>query len=314
MGSRRRLLVLDREQVGAALDWAPLLAVTREALIGLAAADAVEPLAAQMPLPGASLHVKGGAVRVPSLLSLKANLRPDAGSSDGAILVFDHAAGTLRAVLASGDLTARRTAAIAAVAAEALGAGADAAVAVVGAGPLASAVQEVLDHRGIGRDLRVWSRSPERARALAAAGTGRNDVRACATVREAVEGADVVVTCTPAREPLLVGEDLLPDALVLAMGADTPGKRELGEGVLDEAVLFADAPAEALTVGEYAYLPASEGGRVRSLGAFLAGNEPLARDGRLIVDSVGSPAVDAAVCAMVLDRAAESGSGTWLDF
>jgi ornithine cyclodeaminase/alanine dehydrogenase-like protein (mu-crystallin family) len=309
MSSQRSLLVLDREQVGAALEWAPLMAVTRDALIGIAAPDAVEPLAAQMSLPGASLHIKGGAVRVPALLSLKANLRPDAGSSDGAILVFDHAVGRLRALLASGDLTAKRTAAIAAVAAEALGAGADATVALVGAGPLASAVQGVLGHLGIGRDLRIWSRSPERASAFAA-----GDVRACATVREAVEGAGLVITCTPAREPLVVVQDLLPGALVLAMGADTPGKRELGEGVLDEAVLLADAPAEALTVGEYAYLPASQHGRVGSLGAFLTGNQSHPRDRRLIVDSVGSPAVDAAVCAMVLDRAAECGSGTWLDF
>jgi ornithine cyclodeaminase/alanine dehydrogenase-like protein (mu-crystallin family) len=314
MTGRRRLLVLDRSQVAAALDWAPLLAVTREALIGLAAADAVEPLAAQMPLPGASLHVKGGAVRVPSLLSLKANLRPDAGSSDGAILVFDHAAGELRALLASGDLTARRTAAIAAVAAEALGAARDAVVAVLGAGPLGSAVEGVLDHVGIGRDVRVWSRSPERARAVAAARERGDGARACATVREAVDGADLVITCTPAREPLLVGEDLRSEALVLAMGADTPGKRELGEGVLDEAVLYADAPADAVTVGEYAYLPASQHSRVKSLGSFLGGNESSAGGGRLVMDSVGSPAVDAAVCAMVLDRAAASGSGSWLDF
>jgi ornithine cyclodeaminase/alanine dehydrogenase-like protein (mu-crystallin family) len=311
----RKLLVLDRSAVGAALDWDALLPVTRDALVDLASSGNDTSMAAQMLLPGAALHVKGGAVKAPPLLSLKANLRPDAGSSDGAILVFDHGATELRAVLASGDLTARRTAAIAAVAARALGADGHSTVAVLGSGPLGRAVDSVLSHLGLGREVRLWSRSSEGARRVAAVRWRSDRVRVCDGAADAVTGADVVITCTPAREPIVRVEDLDDGVLVLAMGADSPGKRELADGVLDGARLFADVPSDALAVGEFARLPPGEAERVVSLGAHLAGGGRLTGGGgRTIVDSVGSPAVDAAVSAMVLDAASTSGSGTWVDF
>jgi ornithine cyclodeaminase/alanine dehydrogenase-like protein (mu-crystallin family) len=310
----RKVLVLDRSAVGAALDWDALLPVTRDALVDLASSGIDASMAAQLLLPGAALHVKGGAVMEPPLLSLKANLRPDAGSSDGAILVFDHGATRLRAVLASGDLTARRTAAIAAVAAQALGADRHSTVAVLGSGPLGRSVDGVLSHLGLGCEVRVWSRSGEAAHRLAADSRRTALIRVCDGVPEAVAGADVVITCTPARAPFLRVEDLAEDVLVLAMGADSPGKRELADGVLDGAELFADVPSDAVAVGEFAHLPAGAADRVTSLGTHLSGGRRPRSRGRTVMDSVGSPAVDAAVSAMVLDAAATAGSGTWVDF
>ena len=85
-------------------------------------------------------------------------------------------------------------------------------------------------------------------------------------------GAGIVLTATPSRQPLVTGADLDNDALVLAMGADTRGKRELGEGVLDGAELVADVPADAAVVGELAYLPGgADLARCIALGELLAG-------------------------------------------
>jgi ornithine cyclodeaminase/alanine dehydrogenase-like protein (mu-crystallin family) len=53
---------------------------------------------------------------------------------------------------------------------------------------------------------------------------------------------------------------------------------------------------------------------VVSLGARLADGAGGTPGGRTVVDSVGSPAVDAAVSAMVLEAASTAGSGTWVDF
>jgi ornithine cyclodeaminase/alanine dehydrogenase-like protein (mu-crystallin family) len=136
----------------------------------------------------------------------------------------------------------------------------------------------------------------------------------CAGVPEAVAGADVVITCTPAREPILRAADLADDVLVLAMGADSRGKRELADGVLDGAQLFADVPSDAVVVGEFAQLPAGSADRVVGLGARLADGGARTAAARTVVDSVGSPAVDAAVSAMVLEAASAAGSGTWVDF
>lgn len=311
---QRKILLIDGDDVRSALDWPQLLEVTRAALIDLNSPQQPGSISAQLAVPGASLHVKAGAVADPLTVSLKANLRPDAGSADGAVLLFDPVQRALRAVLASGDLTAMRTAAIAGIAAAALGTSPDTTVALVGAGPVARCVEQVLAHLGLGAELRVWSRSEEHAKALVEEALGAGERRACATVSEAVRGAGLVITCTPARTALVEDKDLSPTAVVLAMGADSPGKRELGEGVLDAATLLADVPADALAVGEFAYLPESDGRRVTSLGQCLSRLGEAMDAGRVVVDSVGSSAVDAAVCAMVLRQVTTASGGTWVNF
>lgn len=300
--------VLAASDVRALLTWPALVAATRDALIALAdPASAPTGSSTQVAVPGAALHLKAGALLAPPVLSVKANLRPDSGSSSGALLVFDHRQQRLEAVVAGADLTAMRTGAIAAVAAEALLQTRRPQVALVGAGPVArqvwAALLSVLQPAG----LRVWSRSAEHAQALA----GLHPLgRGCTSIAEAVAGADLVVTCTPSRQPLLLVDDVGDDALVLAMGADTPGKRELGPGLVDGAQVYADVVADALLVGECAYRTGDR--PVLPLGAVLTGTARR-RPGLCVVDSVGSAAVDAAAAALVVRGAAERGLGTVLD-
>lgn len=132
---------------------------------------------------------------------------------------------------------------------------------------------------------------------------------------QAVAGADIVLTATPAREPLVTGADLGDHALVLAMGADTRGKRELGDGVLDDAELVADVPADAAEVGELAYLPGGpDPARCVALGDLLAGRRQLTGGKRIVFDSVGTAVTDAAAVALILATAEREQVGTRLDF
>lgn len=55
---------------------------------------------------------------------------------------------------------------------------------------------------------------------------------AAAQAEEAVTGADLVVTTTAARTPALHGDWLADDAVVVVIGADSPGKREWDQAVL----------------------------------------------------------------------------------
>jgi len=310
----QRVLLLNRTEVRQAMSWPALLETCRGALIGLASADALASISAQLPLPGATLHLKAGAVLTPPILSIKANLRPDAGSTAGAILAFDHGDQRLRAILASADLTAMRTAAIATVAAVELVTKKNPRIALIGAGPVSTYTNEALAHLGISDDIRVWSRNPEHAQKFVENGPRQQKRVACATVREAVVDADLVITCTPSRSPLVNLEYLREDAVVLAMGADSPGKRELGAGILESSTLYADVLADALRLGELSYLEKQEAERATPIGMRLANHEmthSLTR--RIVFDSVGSSAVDAAVVAMTLDMAKESGSGTWIN-
>jgi ornithine cyclodeaminase/alanine dehydrogenase-like protein (mu-crystallin family) len=62
--------------------------------------------------------------------------------------------------------------------------------------------------------------------------------------REAVEEADVVVTATSSKDPVLRGDWLRPGTLVCAIGANHPAKRELDDAVLERASLVCTDSAE----------------------------------------------------------------------
>ena len=314
MSGTEPILMLDREEVRSLLTWPELIDATQRALIDLAEGEVLPSISSQLVVPGASLHLKSGALTEPPIISVKANLRPEAGSTSGAILVFDYEKQRLQAVMASGDLTAMRTAAIAAVAARALVGPGPVRVALVGAGPVAQRIDEALEYLGIAGDVRIWSRTHEHAIDLAAAYQGPVEHRACRTVSDTVIGADLVITCTPSQSPLVSVEDLLPDAVILAMGADSAGKRELAPGVLDSAEVYADVRSDALAVGECAYLGEDSMVRVSSIGTVLQAGIGSRRSGRRIVfDSVGSSAVDAAVVGLVMRQAAQRNLGRRFD-
>lgn len=300
--------LLTRSEVRKLLGWPELIEAAERALVALTTSDSVAATSSQLRVPHASLHLKSGALD--TVLSVKANLRPDAGTSDGVVLAFDPVRFTLRAILDSADITAMRTAAMAAVAARRLARAGDHSVAVIGAGPVGRHSLAAL--RGVVpvREARLWSRRRGVADEAAAGVPG--PVRVCESVTEAVAGADIVVTATPSREPLVRAADLAQGALVLAMGADTRGKRELGEGVLEDATVVTDVLADALVVGELAYLPDTfDRAACAELGAILAGRREVGDDGgRVVFDSVGSAVVDAAVTEMVLTLAERDDAGT----
>jgi ornithine cyclodeaminase len=311
MSDHGTVLLLDRADVRELLGWPELIGATRSALVSVAQGSTATE-ASQLAVDGASLHLKAGALGEPPFLSVKANLRPDTGSTSGAILAFDLARQRLQAILASGDLTAMRTAAIAAVAAQALLARTPVTVALLGAGPVAQYVDEVLTHLGLASEVRVWSRHVERAERLAAGGAVPH--RACAEVTDALRGAELVITCTPARAPLFDVGDVSPEAVVLGMGADTRGKQELPAGLLERARVYADVRHDALRVGDSAYLGSVAAASVTDIGVLLQSGERPEPDGRPIVfDSVGSSAVDAAAVALVVGRASREARGTWID-
>lgn len=63
----------------------------------------------------------------------------------------------------------------------------------------------------------------------------------CSSVREAVSGADVIVTVTGATEPLLCGDWIRSGAHITAVGACRPDWRELDDVLMREAVVYVDS-------------------------------------------------------------------------
>lgn len=311
--------LLDGAAVRSVLEWPDTIDAIQDAFAGAARQGALVGAAAQVDPPRALLHLKAGGFAEPPLLTVKANIRPEGGRAFGVVLVFDHQQQRLRAVLDSGDVTAIRTAATAVVAARALGAREGATVAVIGAGPVGRRIVEALPYALQLGALRLWSRDPGRATELAVVAPADVPHQVFDTPAEAAAEADVVITCTPSRAPLLTAADLAEHALVLAMGSDSPGKRELAGDLLAGASIVADDPAAAIRVGESAYLPEPAALPVE-LGAVLLDPSlgQKLRDGspsrRIVFDSVGTAFTDTAAAGVIVRLAEERSLGSYFAF
>jgi ornithine cyclodeaminase/alanine dehydrogenase-like protein (mu-crystallin family) len=312
-------MLLSGPDIRSMLTWPDTITAVRDSFRAAATGGIMQPAAAQVGFATGSLHLKAGGLLDPAMLSVKANLRPDAARALGVILVFDADRVTLRAVMDSADVTAYRTAATAVVAATALGAKDGCSVAVLGTGRVAGGVLEAMPHGINVSAFHVWGRDRDRAERLARTLDRPVPVHIHDTPAAAAAQADVVVTCTPSRSPLLSGADLREGALVLAMGADSPGKRELAPDVLAGAVIVADDIEAVTRVGEVAFHPNASGDVVLAdLGSVITGAVALPGDAgrtrRVVFDSVGIAFVDTAMAALVLRTAQGRDLGTPFHF
>jgi ornithine cyclodeaminase/alanine dehydrogenase-like protein (mu-crystallin family) len=136
--------------------------------------------------------------------------------------------------------------------------------------------------------------------------------------REAAE-ADVVVTVSTSRDPVLRGEWLRPGALVCAVGANRLESRELDNAVLERAAFVCcDSKEQARIEAGDLVEPVERGVldwlEVHELAEVVSGEVPgRAGDGDIVVfKSLGVAAEDVAVAALVLERARERGLGVEL--
>jgi alanine dehydrogenase len=295
--------------------WPLVIDAVGQALITRAAGLAATPVSGQITLPNALLHLKAGALVNPGILSIKANLRRKGEKAVGLVVLFDTDKGEVVAILDSSDITSMRTAALASLAAQTLLSPGPIRVAVIGAGPVAAKTLDALRQNSNITDLRLWSRDPKRAQALASSQPEHTEI--CDTPAEAVANATLIVTATPSPAPLLTASDLQPGVIILALGADSPGKRELDLSVLANAHIITDQTEDALRVGECAYLPPELHSNIMGeIGDILAGKLAAPRSGRQITvfDSVGSAIIDASVSQAISSSAFARGYGTSFDF
>jgi ornithine cyclodeaminase/alanine dehydrogenase-like protein (mu-crystallin family) len=220
----------------------------------------------------------------------------------GVVVLSDASTGLVEAVLEAGSVTALRTGAAAALAAETLGR-AGGSVAVVGAGVNGRAAARTFT--ALGRDLAVWDLDAARAQATAAEVGGE----VAASLTEAL-AADVVVTVTPGKEILLGAGSLRPGQHVSLMGADGPGKAEIAAAEIARAHVFCDEWEQASHGGELA--AAVETGAigrsdVTELGAVLTGAAEGRRDDDeiTIFDSTGLAIQDLAIAIAAYECAGE---------
>jgi ornithine cyclodeaminase/alanine dehydrogenase-like protein (mu-crystallin family) len=170
----------------------------------------------------------------------------------GAILLFDATNGYPLALMDSSEITGQRTAATTALAASLLARPDSRIATVIGAGR-----QGCLHLEALARVLRLESafladqdpsRAEKAARALSA--SLGIPVRPAPDPAAAVRASDVVVTCTPARSPVVAGGDVRCGTFVAAVGADSPAKHEIDPALFPRATVVVDVLEQCLAVGD----------------------------------------------------------------
>lgn len=263
------------------------------------------------------VHIKGAALRGAPVFALKvasgfyANKSKGLPTSSGLVFVFDAKTGfPLALLLDNAYLTEIRTAAAGALAARLLARPKVDKIAVIGTG-----AQARYQLRAISRVVAV-----ERVEAFSPRAESREryaeemrdalgvQVVARDTASQAVADADLVVTVTPSRAPVVSASSLRSDATIIAVGSDGPDKQELEVEVLARAdKVIADKLSQCLALGEIHHAVVegaiSEDRVHAELGDVLIGTAAGREGDELIVcDLTGVGAQDAAIAEIAYRR------------
>lgn len=237
----------------------------------------------------------------------------------GLIIVMDLERGTPLAILDSALITTLRTAAATAVAAKYLARPDARTAAIIGCGAQGRATAHALRVVLPIQRVRLWD-VDGRVMAAAAAELQRapaevNTVET-SSLEEAADGADIIVTCTPAVAPFLEPRHVRPGTFIAAVGADNPQKCEISSALMKQSRIVPDLLEQSALMGDLRQAIAA-GVLTRhdvhgELGAIVSGRTPGRRDSNeiFIFDSTGTALQDVVVASLAVERAAARGLGS----
>jgi alanine dehydrogenase len=178
------------------------------------------------------------------------------------IILVDPRTGAPEAIMGGTWVTALRTGAAGAIAAKYLANPKPKTVGIVGAGTQARTQLMGLElvFETI-KEVRVWDRT-EKASVKYAEEMGikynQASIFSVKDIAKAVQGADIIVTATPSRKPLVSAEWVDDGTHINCIGADAPGKQELDPAVLVKSKIVIDDWSQSCHGGEI-NVPLAEG-------------------------------------------------------
>lgn len=323
--------LLTEHDVARALAEVDLVALMRDALRAYSAGEVVQPTRAVVPIDRAAAFFGAMPAFVPGRDALGAKLvsvftrnrARGLPSHAAAILLFDADTGGLTALLDGRFITEMRTAAVSAVAAEALAPAAVRRLAVFGCGVQAGSHLRVMVPRLPALEaVTVWSPFDDREPFAAALGAELPvPVLAAASAGQAARDADIVILVTSSTTPVLDEAWVRPGALVIAVGACRPTHREIDPELVARGRVFVDSREAALVESGDIVCGIAEGrfgaGHLcGELGDVLLGRVAAraSADDRVIFKSLGLAVEDVTVADVAYRRAVEQGLGTTWDF
>jgi alanine dehydrogenase len=240
----------------------------------------------------------------------------------GVVVLYAAENGRALAVLDSIEITIKRTAATTAVAAKYLARKNSSAATICGCGaqgraqlralclvlPLRNAYAFDVDSNASLRFAAEVSRELE------------IDIEPARSLPDAIQGSDVVVTCTPTTEFFVHKEDIAPGTFIAAVGADDSHKQEIDPALIASAKVVADSLEQSCTIGDTHH--AIEKGLMQkeSVHAELAEVVAGKKSGRtseteiIVFDSTGVAIEDAAAATLAYEKALTAGLGDYFAF
>ena len=246
-----------------------------------------------------------------------------AGGAKMIVMLYDYETGALLSCMEGGRLGQIRTGAASGLATKYMAKKDSATVAVIGSGFQArtqlEAVCAVRDIKGV----KVFSRKEERRTAFAERSSEslKVDVKAVESAQECVEGADVVIVITSAREPALLGEWLSPGAHVNAASGNHWMRREVDEETVlrSEVIVVDDLDQAKIECGDLMWLEPRGSFRwdmAKELQDVVAGrvNGRPSEESITLFESMGLALEDIAAAHLVYNKAKAQGIGQELPF
>ena len=234
------------------------------------------------------------------------------------IALLDPETGALTALVDGRYITEARTAAVSAVSVKHLARRDAAVLALIGAGVQARSHLEAITRVCPLRDVRVWSRSPQRVHEFLREMQPRFDVPLSPSdsAQAAVAGADIIALVTASKDPVVRSEWIQNGAHICAVGACRPDQREMDGALVARGRLYVDSREGALAEAGDVVLANGEGliddaDIAGELGEVVSG----ACDGRAdndevtIFKSLGMAVEDVAAAHLAVERAKVRGAG-----
>ncbi len=324
------MLILSEKEIQSLIDVEELTQALERAHIQYSTGKAVMPVRLVVPLP----EIKGRITSMPGYLGEDKALgmkvvtyfpeNPQRGLPIilATIMLYSTETGKLVALMDGAYITAIRTACASVMAARALANPETPLMAILGAGVQARAQIRALTHTRQISEIKVYDVVEASARRLKEELEKEVGVKikTVETPLEAVRNADLIVTVTTAKEPILRADWLKPGVHINAIGSHRPDLREIDATTLARSKIVVDSReaimAECgdilLAIKEKAITASSVHAEI---GEVLAGKKPgrTSPDERTLYKAVGIAIQDVATASLIYHKALEQKVGTHVE-
>ena len=325
-----RLRIIDGETLRHILTPQVCIDLIRNAMRLTSTTETSLPMRQGMPIPGGhgALGMMPGAMSEPDAFGLKlVSLFPgntEAGFSShmGLYVLYEGKHGQPLAIMDGGLITAIRTSAATAVATDVLARKDASTLTIIGTGEQAEAHVKALPLIRTFKTIRMCGLTQKLADSFVSKMQDSSDatLEAYSDVRAAVDGADVICTLTPVRDPILFGDMIDPGCHINLVGSSFPDKAEADSSCVAQASYFVDHRESVENMGGE-YLRALQQGVIdethiqAEIGEVISGDHPGRRNDQeiTIYKSVGVATQDLMAARHVYLTAMENNYGVNAD-